>query len=329
MRTRRLGDLEVSAIGLGCMSLSGAYASELPDRSAAIAVVRRAVELGVTIFDSAEVYGPFINEEIVGEALQPVRDQVVIATKFGFGFDDAGRQTGGLDSRPERIRRVVDESLARLRTDRIDLLYQHRVDPAVPIEDVAGTVGELVAAGKVAHFGLSEAAASTVRRANAVHPVAAVQSEYSLWSRDRETDLLPVLDELGIGFVPFSPLGRGFLTGALDASATFGDTDLRASMPRFQAEAMVANRALVDALGAIAADAEATPAQIALAWLLTRGPSIVPIPGTKRADRLEENSAAAALDLTVEQLARIQDAVDAIEIVGARYSEQLERLTNG
>ena len=329
MRTRRLGDLEVSAIGLGCMSLSGAYASELPDRSAAIAVVRRAVELGVTIFDSAEVYGPFINEEIVGEALQPVRDQVVIATKFGFGFDDAGRQTGGLDSRPERIRRVVDESLARLRTDRIDLLYQHRVDPAVPIEDVAGTVGELVAAGKVAHFGLSEAAASTVRRANAVHPVAAVQSEYSLWSRDRETDLLPVLDELGIGFVPFSPLGRGFLTGALDASATFGDTDLRASMPRFQAEAMVANRALVDALGAIAADAEATPAQIALAWLLTRGPSIVPIPGTKRADRLEENSAAAAIDLTAEQLARIQDAVDAIEIVGARYSEQLERLTNG
>jgi len=330
MRTRTLGtDLEVSAIGLGCMSLSGAYAAELPDRSAAIAVVRRAVDLGITLFDSAEVYGPRINEEIVGEALQPVRDQVVIATKFGFAFDEAGRQTGGLDSRPERIRRVVDESLARLRTDRIDLLYQHRVDPAVPIEEVAGTVGELVADGKVGHFGLSEAAAATVRRAHAVHPVAAVQSEYSLWSRDRETDLLPVLDELGIGFVPFSPLGRGFLTGALDANATFAATDLRASMPRFQVDAMAANRELVDAIAAIAADVGATPAQTALAWLLAQRPSIVPIPGTKRIERLEENSAAADLDLTTEQLGRIQAAADAVEIVGARYSEQLERLTNG
>jgi aryl-alcohol dehydrogenase-like predicted oxidoreductase len=329
MRTRALGDLEVSAIGLGCMSLSGSYSTEPPDRSDAIAVVRRAVELGVTLFDSAEVYGPFLGEEIVGEALEPVRDRVSIATKFGFGFGDDARTNGTLDSRPERIRHVVDASLTRLRTDRIDLLYQHRVDPAVPIEEVAGTVGELVAEGKVLHFGLSEAAPATVRRAHAVHPVAAVQSEYSLWTRDRERDLLPVLQELGIGFVPFSPLGRGFLTGALDASATFDATDLRAAMPRFQAEALAANRALVDALTAIAVDAGATPAQIALAWLLAQRPFIVPIPGTKRIERLEENTAAADLDLSAEQLADIQDAADSIEIVGARYSAQLERLTNG
>ncbi len=330
MRMRTLGDgLEVSAIGLGCMSLTGAYAPTAPDRSDAIRVIRRGVEIGVTLFDTAEVYGAFRNEEIVGEALQPVRDDVVIATKFGFAFDEDDRPAGGLDSRPERIRTVVDQALRRLRTDRIDLLYQHRVDPAVAIEEVAGTVAELIRAGKVLHFGLSEASAATVRRAHAVQPVAAVQSEYSPWWRAREEDLFPTLEELGIGFVPFSPLGRGFLTGTIDASATFGDDDLRATIPRFAPEAMEANLALVALLRGIAEEAGATPAQIALAWALAQRPWIVPIPGTKRGERLEENAAAADLDLSAEQLAAIQDALDHVEIVGDRYAERQARLTDG
>jgi aryl-alcohol dehydrogenase-like predicted oxidoreductase len=330
MEQRTLGTngLTVSAIGLGCMSLTGAYDTAAPDRADSITVIRRAVELGVTFFDTAEVYGPFANEDIVGEALEPYRDDVIIATKFGFAFEENGVPPGGLSSDPASIRRAVEGSLRRLRTDRIDLYYQHRVDPAIPIEDVAGVVKELMAAGKVSHFGLSEAAADTIRRAHAVQPVTAVQSEYSLWWRDREHDVIPVLDELGIGLVPYSPLGRGFLTGAIDPTTTFPLGDLRASIPRFQQDAMAANVALVDALNDVAAAANATAAQIALAWLLAEQPWIVPIPGTKRISRLEENTAAADIELTSDQLAAIQAAADRISIVGARYPEHLDRLTN-
>ena len=329
MKQRILGsDLTVSAIGLGCMSFTGAYATAWPDRADAIAVIRRAVELGVTFFDTAEVYGPFANEEIVGEALEPVRDQVMIATKFGFAFSEDGQRNVGVSSRPESIRAAVDGSLRRLRTDRIDLYYQHRVDPKVPIEDVAGTVKELIEAGKVKNFGLSEAAAATIRRAHAVQPVTAVQSEYSLWWRDREADVIPVLEELGIALVPYSPLGKGFLTGTIDATTTFDSTDPRASTPRFQGEALAANHALVDVLTRIAAEVGATPAQLALAWLLTQKPWIVPIPGTKRIERVEENIGASTVSLSASQLAAIQSAADEITIVGARYPEELDRMTN-
>lgn len=329
MKQRTLGDdLTVSAIGLGCMSLTGAYDVSSPDRTDSIAVIRRAVELGVTFFDTAEVYGPFDNEDIVGEALEPVRDQVTIATKFGFAFAENGVNPGGLCSQPASMRRAVDGSLRRLRTDHIDLYYQHRVDPDVPIEDVAGTVSELIAAGKVKHFGLSEASAETIRRAHAVQPVAAVQSEYSLWWRDREADVMPVLAELGIGLVPYSPLGKGFLTGTVTADTTFAASDLRSRIPRFQGEALATNHALVDVLNRIATEVGATPAQLALAWLLAQQPWIVPIPGTKRIGRLQENAVAADVALTPTQLAEIQDAADAIAIVGARYPEELDRLTN-
>jgi len=310
------------------MSFTGAYATAWPDRADAIAVIRRAVELGVTFFDTAEVYGPFANEEIVGEALEPVRDQVMIATKFGFAFSEDGQRNVGVSSRPDSIRAAVDGSLRRLRTDRIDLYYQHRVDPKVPIEDVAGTVKELIEAGKVKNFGLSEAAAATIRRAHAVQPVTAVQSEYSLWWRDREADVIPVLEELGIGLVPYSPLGKGFLTGTIDATTTFDSTDPRASTPRFQGEALAANHALVDVLTRIAAEVGATPAQLALAWLLAQKPWIVPIPGTKRIERVEENIGASTVSLSASQLAAIQSAADEITIVGARYPEELDRMTN-
>ena len=328
MKMRLLGDgLETSALGLGCMSMTGAYDVAAPDRAQSIGVIRRAVELGVDFFDTAEVYGPFANEDIVGEALEPFRDQVKIATKFGFAFDEKGVNTG-LCSRPESIARAVEGSLRRLRTDRIDLYYQHRVDPAVPIEDVAGAVGELIAAGKVKHFGLSEAAASTIRRAHAVTPVAAVQSEYSLWWRDREADVIPVLAEIGIGLVPYSPLGKGFLTGSITASTDLAEGDLRASIPRFQGEARAANLALVERLGEIAGRRGATPAQVALAWLLARASWIVPIPGTKRVARLEENAAAAEVDLTDAEVAEITAAADAVQIVGARYPASLDAMTN-
>jgi aryl-alcohol dehydrogenase-like predicted oxidoreductase len=329
MEQRTLGTngLTVSAIGLGCMSLTGAYDTAAPDRADSITVIRRAVELGVTFFDTAEVYGPFANEDIVGEALEPYRDDVIIATKFGFAFEENGVPPGGLSSDPASIRRAVEGSLRRLRTDRIDLYYQHRVDPAVPIEDVAGTVKALIDAGKVSHFGLSEAAAETIRRAHAVQPVTAVQSEYSLWWRDREDDVIPVLAELGIGLVPYSPLGKGFLTGTIDASTTFPVGDLRASIPRFQQDAMAANVALVEVLNDVAAQADATSAQVALAWLLAQHPWIVLIPGTKRLARLEENTAAAAVELSADQLGAIRAAADRISIVGARYPEHLDRLT--
>lgn len=317
--------LEVSALGLGCMGLSHGFGPAV-DQQDGVALIRAAVERGVTFFDTAEVYGPFVNEELVGQALATYRDDVVIATKFGFALDEG--QPGGLDSRPERIRRVVDDSLERLGTDRIDLLYQHRVDPAVPIEDVAGTVGELIAAGKVCHFGLSEAGVATIRRAHAVQPVTALQSEYSLWWREPETDILPVLEELGIGFVPFSPLGKGFLTGKIDTATTFADGDVRATIPRFSAEARQANQALVDLLGTVAASRAATPAQVALAWLLAQKPWIVPIPGTRRVERLEENLAASQLTLTNEELGKITKAAEAVEIHGERYPEHLQRLVD-
>ena len=329
MNKRVLGEgLEVSALGLGCMSMTGAYDVAAPDRAQSIGVIRRAVELGVDFFDTAEVYGPFANEDIVGEALQPFRDQVTIATKFGFAFEENGVTGGGLCSRPESIARAVEGSLRRLRTDRIDLYYQHRVDPAVPIEDVAGTVKELIEAGKVRHFGLSEAAAGTIRRAHAVQPVAAVQSEYSLWWRDREADVLPVTRELGIGYVPFSPLGRGFLTGTVTDSASLAPNDMRANIPRFQGEALQANLALVNLLTDIASRRGATSAQIAIAWLLAQAPDIVPIPGTKRIHRLEENVAAVDIVLTSGELAEIQQAADSVQIVGARFPEALDKLTN-
>lgn len=326
MQTRTLGNsgLDVSAIGLGCMGLSFAY-GPAPERSDAIALLRAAVERGVTFFDTAEAYGPFANEDLLGEALEPVRDQVVIATKFGF---KDGNARGGMDSRPERIREVAEAALKRLRTDRIDLFYQHRIDPTVPMEDVAGTVRDLIAEGKVKHFGLSEAGVDAIRRAHAVQPVAALQSEYSLWWREPEAEILPTLEELGIGFVPFSPLGRGFLTGAIDASTTFDKTDFRGGLPRFAEEARAANLALVDRLGEIAAAKGATKAQIALAWLLARKPWIVPIPGTTKLGRLEENIGAADVALTPADLAEIESALAAITVQGDRYPAALQASIN-
>jgi aryl-alcohol dehydrogenase-like predicted oxidoreductase len=319
------GGLEVSALGFGCMGMSQSFGPNPGDRGQMINLLRTAVDLGVTLFDTAEVYGPFVNEELVGEALAPVREQVVIATKFGFAFDGQGRQTG-LDSRPEHIREAVAGSLRRLRTDRIDLLYQHRVDPQVPIEDVAGTVGELVAQGKVQHFGLSEAGARTIRRAHAVTPVTALQSEYSLFWREPEEEIIGVLAELGIGLVPFSPLGRGFLTGRIDQATQFGHGDIRAILPRFTAEARAANQAVVDLLGRIAKDKEATPAQIALAWLLAQRPWIVPIPGTRRLERLEENLGAPEVQLAPGDLAAIDAAAAEITVIGDRYPEAMQQM---
>jgi aryl-alcohol dehydrogenase-like predicted oxidoreductase len=319
---RRLGrqGLEVSALGLGCMGMSSAYGPP-PDRKEMIALIRAAVERGVTFFDTAEAYGPFKNEELVGEALAPVRERVVIATKFGFRIDLDGQRRDGLDSRPAHIKQVAEAALRRLRVDAIDLFYQHRVDPDVPIEDVAGAVKELIREGKVKHFGLSEAAAQTVRRANAVQPVTAVQSEYSLWWREPEAELLPTLEELGIGFVPFSPLGAGFLTGKLDENTKFDSTDFRNVVPRFTPEARQANRAFVDLLGRFAERKGATPAQIALAWLLAQKPWIVPIPGTRRLDRLDENLGAAAIALTLAELGEIGSAASKLAVTGARLPE--------
>jgi aryl-alcohol dehydrogenase-like predicted oxidoreductase len=324
MQTRELGrsGLHVSAIGLGCMGLSFGY-GPATDRQDAIKLIRAAHERGVTLFDTAEAYGQGLNEEVVGEALEPFRDQVVIATKFGFRD---GNSTKGLDSRPERIRLVADEALKRLRTDRIDLFYQHRVDPDVPMEDVAGTVKELIQAGKVRHFGLSEAAVPSIRRAHAVQPIAALQSEYSLWWREPEKEILPTLAELGIGFVPFSPLGKGFLTGKIDADTTFGDNDFRRIVPRFLPEALKANRTLVDLIGETATGKGVTPAQIALAWLLAQRPWIVPIPGTTKLHRLEENLGAAEVELTGDDLARIELALATVEVQGARYPAALQAL---
>ena len=319
------GGLEVSALGFGCMGMSQSFGPNPGDRGQMMNLLRTAVDLGVTFFDTAEVYGPFVNEELVGEALAPVRDQVVIATKFGFAFDADGRQTG-LSSRPDHIRHAVDGSLRRLGTGHIDLLYQHRVDPQVPIEDVAGTVAELIAAGKVRHFGLSEAGVRTIRRAHAVHPVTALQSEYSLFWREPEQEIIGVLEELGIGLVPFSPLGRGFLTGRIDQTAQFGEGDVRATLPRFTAEARAANQALVDLLGRVAESKGATQAQVALAWLLAQKPWIVPIPGTRRLARLEENLGAADVDLTTDDLAAIGAAADEITVVGERYPAAMQQM---
>ena len=323
MEQRQLGGLSVSALGLGCMPLSSGY-GQPPDRESGIALIRDAVDRGVTFFDTAEVYGPFINEELVGEALAPVRDRVMIATKFGFRIEDGVQ--GGLDSRPAHIREVADASLRRLRTDRIDLFYQHRVDPDVPIEDVAGTVKDLIGAGKVRHFGMSEAGVATIRRAHAVCPVAALQNEYSLWWREPERDVLPALEELGIGFVPFSPLGRGFLTGTLDATVPLDPKDFRSLLPRFSAENRQANQGFVEWLRAFAAKREATPAQVALAWLLAQTPWIVPIPATTKRHRLEENLGAAELTLTSDDLREIDDAVGSITLQGDRYPESMQRL---
>jgi aryl-alcohol dehydrogenase-like predicted oxidoreductase len=317
---RKLGDsLEVSAIGLGCMGLSFAYGDAL-EKADGIALIRAAYERGVTFFDTAEVYGPFANEELLGEALAPMRDKVVIATKFGFNINpETGKQEAGLDSRPEHIRAVTEASLRRLNTDVIDLLYQHRVDPAVPIEDVAGTVRELIHEGKVRHFGLSEASADVIRRAHAVQPVAALQSEYSLWWRKPEAEILPTLEALGIGFVPYSPLGRGFLTGAITEAGAIADNDFRKSLPRFQEDTLKANLTLVERIKGIAADKGATPAQIALAWLLAQRQWIVPIPGTTKVARLDENLGAARIALTAQDLADIDAALAGIEVVGERY----------
>lgn len=333
MQTRKLGtsDLEVSALGLGCMGLSFGYGPPV-DKQEGIALIRAAVERGVTFFDTAEVYGPYTNEELVGEALEPFKGRVVIATKFGFDLSpnrDPRGMSGApaLDSRPERIRQAVEGSLKRLRVDAIDLLYQHRVDTAVPIEDVAGAVKDLIQQGKVKHFGLSEAAAKTIRRAHAVQPVTAVQSEYSLWTRGPEKEVLPTLEELGIGFVPYSPLGKGFLTGKMDQNTKLDATDFRSTLPRFTPEARKANQALVDLLGRIAARKNATPAQIALAWLLGQKPWIVPIPGTTRLHRLEENLGAASIQLTPDDLREIDSAASKITVQGARYPEKLEQLT--
>ncbi|MFG2469973.1 aldo/keto reductase [Streptomyces canus] len=320
MHTRTLGqDLRVSAIGLGAMGMSQSYGPNPGDRNDMIAVLRGAVDHGVTFFDTAEVYGPYVNEELVGEALAPVRDQVVIATKFGFRIENGA--SVGLDSRPEQIRAVATASLKRLRLERIDLFYQHRVDPEVPIEDVAGTVAELVQEGKVRSFGLSEAGAETIRRAHSVHPVTAVQSEYSLWTRDPEPQVLPTCAALGIGFVPFSPLGKGFLTGAVDASTSFADGDVRTTIPRFTAENRAANQALVEHISALAQAKDATPGQVALAWLLARHPSIVPIPGTRRIARIEENIGATQLPLSADELADLNALAGRVGVQGDRYNE--------
>jgi|SRR5829696_7651253 len=327
MEKRALGKsgLEVSALGLGCMGMSQSYGPNPGDRQQMIALIRASVDRGVTFFDTAEVYGPFVNEELVGEALAPVRDQVVLATKFGFAFDEQGRQTG-VSSRPEHVRRAVDGSLRRLGVERIDLLYQHRVDPEVPIEDVAGAVTELVAAGKVRHFGLSEAGVRTIRRAHAVQPVTALQSEYSLWWREPKAEILPTLEELGIGLVPFSPLGKGFLTGTVSTTTSFDAGDIRSTIPRFTAEAREANQALVDLLATIGSRKGVTPAQLALAWLLAQRPWIVPIPGTRRLERLEENLGAVAVALTGDDLREIESAAAQIDVQGARYPAHLQRL---
>jgi len=335
MQTRVLGNfgkpggLAVSAIGLGCMGMSFSYGAP-SDPAAMIPVIRKAVELGVTFFDTAEVYGPYTNEALVGEALEPFRDQVQIATKFGFAMNpDGSAGFAGLNSRPEQIAKVADASLKRLRVDAIDLFYQHRVDPAVPIDDVAGAVKGLIAAGKVKHFGLSEAGAATIRRAHAVCPVTALQSEYSLWTREPEAEILPVLAELGIGLVPFSPLGKGFLTGAVAADFTFPDNDFRSKVPRLAMEARAANQALVDLITAFGARMGATPAQVALAWLLGRAPWIVPIPGTRKAERLAENAGAAAVRLSPEDVAELSAAAARVQIVGARYPEAMMKMSGG
>ena len=328
MKKRKLGKsgLEVSAIGLGCMGMSFGYGPP-KDKQEMISLLRAAVERGVTFFDTAEVYGPFTNEELVGEGLAPFREQVVIATKFGFKLDPKSGRSIGVDSRPEHIKEVAEASLKRLRTDVIDLFYQHRVDPEVAIEDVAGAVKELIEQGKVKHFGLSEAGVQTIRRAHAVQPVTALQNEYSLWWRRPEEEVLPVLEELGIGFVPFSPLGRGFLTGKMNENTTFDSSDLRNTLPRFTPEARKANRALVDLLGEISKRKNATAAQIALAWLLAQKPWIVPIPGTTKLKRLEENVGAVEIELTRDDLREIESAASQIEVQGARYPEHLEQLT--
>jgi aryl-alcohol dehydrogenase-like predicted oxidoreductase len=324
MRKRKLGKsgLEVSAIGFGCMGLTFGF-GPAQERQKAVSLIRQAFELGVTFFDTAEAYGPFTNEEVVGEALAAIRDKVVIATKFGF---KNGESTAGTDSRPERIRAVADASLKRLRTDHIDLFYQHRVDPNVPMEDVAGAVKDLIRAGKVKHFGLSEAGVQSIRRAHAVQPVTAIQSEYSLWWRSPEAEVLPVCEELGIGFVPFSPLGKGFLTGKIDETTTFTKNDFRNIVPRFSAENRKANQVLVDRIGSIAATKKATPAQIALAWLLAQKPWIVPIPGTTKLHRLEENIDAAGIDLSPDDRREIDGVLGKVEIQGARYPERLQKL---
>ncbi len=333
MQKRKLGNsgLEVSAIGLGCMGMTFSYGPPA-DRNEMISLIRTAVEHGVTFFDTAEVYGPFNNEELVGEALAPFKGKVVIATKFGFDLDPKRDPRGmsgspGLNSRPEHIKQVADSSLKRLKVDAIDLFYQHRVDTAVPIEEVAGAVRSLIEAGKVKHFGLSEAGVQTIRRAHAVQPVTALQSEYSLWTRTPEREVLPTVEELGIGFVPYSPLGKGFLTGKIDERTTFDSTDFRTSLPRFTPEARKTNQALIDLLGKIAARKKATPAQIALAWLLAQKPWIVPIPGTTKPQRLEENIAAVAIELTADDLREIESAASRIVVQGARYPEKLEQMT--
>jgi len=324
MKTRQLGrsGLIVSELGLGCMGLSYGY-GPATDTADAVKLIRAAHERGITFFDTAEAYGPFVNETVLGEALEPIRDQVVIATKFGFRD---GNVSDGLDSRPERIRQVVDKALKRLRTDRIDLLYQHRVDPAVPIEDVAGAVKDLILEGKVKHFGMSEAGVDSIRRAHAVQPVTALQSEYSLWWREPEKEILPLLEELGIGFVPFSPLGKGFLTGAIDAQTSFAASDFRNTVPRFAPEARAANRSLVDVLSTIAARKQVTPAQLALAWLLAQKPWIVPIPGTTKLHRLDENAGATSVSLSADDLKEIEAAVAGVAVQGARYSADRQKL---
>jgi aryl-alcohol dehydrogenase-like predicted oxidoreductase len=326
MKKRKLGNsnLEVSSVGLGCMGMSVSYGPPA-DKQKMISLIRTAVERGITLFDTAEGYGPFTNEELLGEALAPVRDQVVIATKFGFKFE--GDKQSGTDSRPAHIKQVAEASLKRLKTDHVDLFYQHRVDPDVAIEDVAGAVKELIEEGKVLHFGLSEAGVQTIRRAHAVQPVTALQSEYSLWWREPEAEVLPTLEELGIGFVPFSPLGRGFLTGKIDENTTFDSSDFRNSVPRFTPEARKANQALVDLLSRVADRKETTPAQIALAWPLAQKPWIVPIPGTTKLQRLEENIGAADVELTADDLREIDDAASTITVQGARYPESMQRMT--
>ena len=327
MQKRKLGksNLEVSAIGLGCMGMSFGYGPP-KQKPEMVSLIRKTVELGVTFFDTAEVYGPFTNEELVGEALAPFRQEVAIATKFGFKLDPNTGKQAGLDSRPDHIREVVEASLKRLKTDVIDLFYQHRVDPNVPIEEVAGAVKDLIGQGKVKHFGLSEAGVQTIRRAHAVQPVTALQSEYSLWWREPEAEIIPTLEELGIGFVPFSPLGKGFLTGAINEDTKFDKSDFRNIVPRFTEENRKANKALVDVLGKFAAEKKATPAQIALAWLLAQKPWIVPIPGTTKLHRLVENIEAAAVELTTEDLRQIGNAASKIPVQGARYPEELQKL---